>query len=88
MQLLCNIMQKLRTNYANSLRTRRKNYANMFTHTLRTFPMFTQLYFTDITQILRKKLRNYCAYDAFFTQINYADLTQINYAIITQSLRI
>ena len=50
----------------------------MFTQTLRTFPMLTQLYYADFTQII---YAIHYAFYAVITQIIYADFTQIIYAI-------
>ena len=46
------ITQCLRKITQRWLRTIRNNYANVFTQTLRTFPMLTQLYYADFTQII------------------------------------
>ena len=46
------ITQCLRKITQRCLRTIRINYAKMFTQTLRTFPMLTQLYYSDFTQII------------------------------------
>ena len=57
------------------LRTIRNNYANVFTQTLSTFPMLTQLYYADFTQII------YAIHYAFYAvimQIIYADFTLRN----------
>ena len=72
------ITQCLRKITQRWLRTIRNNYANVFTQTLRTFPMLTQLYYADFTQMIYAI--HYALY-AFITQIIYADFTQIIYAI-------
>ena len=50
----------------------------MFTQKLRTFPMLTQLFYADFTQII---YAIHYAFYAVITQIIYADFTQIIYAI-------
>jgi hypothetical protein len=63
----------------------------MFTQALRNFPGFTQLFYAEITQKLRKLNTHSLRILRNITQIIYADITQIiyakhyaDYAIITQ----
>jgi len=53
----------------------------MFTQALRNFPVFTQLFYAEITQKLRKLNTHLLRTLRNITQIIYADITQINYAI-------
>ena len=76
-----NITQTLRISYAKFLRRIRIIYANRFAQALRNFPVFTQLFYAEITQKLRKLNTHSLRILRNITQIIYADITQINYAI-------